>query len=123
VPDELDEMLNHYVVLPKVAMAARPNLRAGQVIAEVERRTGFKFHHHHHVDAARKLGVRSPKGTDDKTHDLRYAEHITSINQYLYAQAWIDRLVKECATPEGFEATTGCTAKASTAAGTGGPPD
>jgi hypothetical protein len=28
-------------------MAARPNLRAGQVIAEVQRRTGFKFHHHH----------------------------------------------------------------------------
>lgn len=116
VPDELDEMLNHYVVLPKVAMAARPNLRAGQVIAEVKRRTGFKFHHHHHVEAARRLGVRPPKGADDKTHDLRYAEYITSIKQYLYSQAWIDRLVKECGTPEGFEATTGWAAEALPAA-------
>lgn len=111
VPDELDEMLNQYVVLPKVGMAARPNLRAGQVIAEVERRTGLRFHHHHHVDASRRLGVRSPKEDDDKTRDLRYAEYITSIKQYLYSQIWIDRLVKECGTPEGFEATTGSAAE------------
>lgn len=107
VPDELGEMINQYIVLPKVGMTARPNLRAGQVTAEVERRTGFRFRHHHHVEASRRLRVRSPSGDDDKTHDLRYAEYITSIKQYLYSQAWIDRLVKECATPEGFEATTG----------------
>jgi Rhodopirellula transposase DDE domain len=53
---------------------------------------------HHHVDAARALGVRSPKGEDDKTHDLHYAGYITSIKQYLYSQAWIDRLVMECGT-------------------------
>jgi hypothetical protein len=38
---------------------------------------------------------------------IEYAEYITSFKRYLYTQAWIDRLVKECETPEGFEATTG----------------
>lgn len=102
-------MLNQYVILPQVGMAARPNLRAGQVTSEVERRTGPRFHHHHHhhVEAARRLGVRAAAGKDDGTLDLRYAEYITSIKQYLYSQAWIDRLVSECSTAEGFEAATG----------------
>jgi hypothetical protein len=39
MPDELGEMLNQYVVLPKVGMAARPNLAASHVMTEVARRT------------------------------------------------------------------------------------
>lgn len=107
VPDELGDLLNQYVVLPKVSMTARPNMRAGQVTAEVVRRTGYKFHHGHHVEASRRLGIRSPAGVDDRTCDIQYAEFITSIKQYLYSQAWVDRLVSECSTPEGFEAITG----------------
>lgn len=107
VPTELGELLEQYVVLPKVGMAARPNFRSKEVTAEVQRRTGFKLHHHHNVDAARNLGVRSPKGEDDKTHDLQYVEYITSLKQHLYSQAWIDLLVEKCSTAEGFETTTG----------------
>lgn len=107
MPTELGDVLEQYVVLPKVGMAARPNFRSGEVAAEVQRRTGFKFHHHHNVDAARKLGFRSRKGEDDKTHDLQYVEYITSLKQHLYSQAWIDLLVEKCSTPEGFEETTG----------------
>lgn len=107
VPAELAEVLEQYVVLPKVAMGARPNLAASQVMSEVERRTGFKFHSGLHADAARHLGARPPKGEDDKTVELRYAEYITSFKRYLYSQAWIDLLVERLATPEGFLEVTG----------------
>ncbi len=107
VPTELEDLLERYVVLPKVGMAARPNFTSKLVIAEVQRRTGFKFHHHHNLGAARKLGVRSPKAEADKTHDLKYVEYITSLKQHLYSQAWIDLLVAECSTQDGFEEATG----------------
>lgn len=107
VPTELGELLEQYVVLPKVGMASRPNFRSKDVIDEVQRRTGFRFHHYHNVDAARRLGVRSAKGDDEKTLDLQYVEYITSLKQHLYSQAWIDLLVARCSTPEGFEETTG----------------
>lgn len=109
VPTELGDLLEQYVVLPKVGMAARPNFTSKLVIAEVQRRTGLRFHHHHNLDAARKLSVRSPKGEDDKTHDLQYAEYITSLKQHLYSQAWIDLLVEKCSTIDGFRETTGWT--------------
>lgn len=107
VPTELSDLLEQYVVLPKVGMAARPNFTSKQVIAEVQRRTGFRFHHHHNVDAARNLGMRSRQGEDNKTHDLQYVEYITSLKQHLYSQAWLDLLVAKCSTPGDFEETTG----------------
>lgn len=107
VPEELGGRIDQYVVLPKVGMAARPNVAASQVMAEVVRRTGFKFHSQHHVEACRRLNVRPPVGADDSTVDLQYAEYITSFKRYLYTQAWIDLLVKRCASPEGFLKVTG----------------
>ena len=41
VPTELAEVLEQYVVLPKMSMGSRPNLSATHVINEVERRTGY----------------------------------------------------------------------------------
>jgi hypothetical protein len=93
VPSELAEALDHYVVLPKVSIGSRPNFAANAVIAEVERRTPFKLTAPQHADAARRLGVRPPKGEADRTVDIRYAEYITSSKRYLYSQSWIDRLV------------------------------
>lgn len=107
VPDELEDLLNQYIVLPKVGMASRPNLAASQVMAEVARRTAFKFHSQHHTHATRLLEVRPPKGEGERTLKIEYAEYITSFKRWLYTQAWIDRLVKECESAEGFEATTG----------------
>lgn len=112
VPDELEEVLERYVVLPKIAMGGRPNLSATRVMEEVERRTGFRFHSQHHAEAGRKLGARPPKGEDDATINLIYAEYITSFKRYLYSQAWIDRLVEELRTEGDFLRVTGWHAKA-----------
>ncbi len=107
MPTELADALDHYVVLPKTAMGTRPNLRATEVIAEVERRTGYKFHSQLHVAAARHLGARPLQSQEDRTVEMRFAEYITSFKRYLYSQAWIDHLVAEISTVEGFRAATG----------------
>lgn len=107
VPDELEASLAQYVVLPKVGMSSRPNFSASHVMDEVKRRTGFMFHSQHHAEATRSLAIRPPRGADERTLDIQYAEYITSFKRWLYTQAWVDRLVKECGSPEGFEATTG----------------
>lgn len=107
VPTELADVLDRYVVLPKVAMGARPNLAAMTVIEEVQRRTGFKLNSQLHVAAARHLGARPPAGDDDKTVDLRLAEYITSFKRYLYSQAWVDALVTQLSTSNGFREATG----------------
>lgn len=107
VPAELGEALERYVLLPKVAMGSRPNLSAREVMSEVIRRTGFKFHSILHAETARRLGARPPQGQEEATVDLRYAEYITSFKRYLYSQAWIDLLVEKLGTKEGFLEATG----------------
>jgi hypothetical protein len=89
-------------------MERRPvAFRPSDVVAEVQRRTGFKFDTNLHAEAARRLNVRPPKDQPDRTCDIRHAEYVTSFKQYQYTQAWIDRLVDACADEAGFLATTG----------------
>jgi hypothetical protein len=107
VPNELAQTLEQYVVLPKIAMSARPNFSASYVMAEFERRTGFKFHSGLHAAACRLLGARPASGEDDATVDVRFAEYITSFKRYLYSQAWIDLLVDRLSDPDEFEKITG----------------
>lgn len=106
VPTELADVLEHYVVLPKL-MHGVHRFRPSDVVSEVQRRTGFKFDTNLHAEAARRLGVRSPKGEPDRTCDLRYAEYVSSFKQYQYTQSWIDRLVEACSDAEGYRRTTG----------------
>ena len=105
VPSELEETLDRYVVLTKPT--ARPNFSAMQVINEVRRRTGYKFHANLHVQVSRTLGIRPGRDEPEATLDIKYAEFITSFKRYLYSQAWIDLLVDKLSTPEGFADLTG----------------
>ena len=110
VPSELEETLDRYVVLPKPT--GRPNFSATEVISEVQRRTGYKFHANLHAQVSRKLGVRPGRGEPEATQDIKYAEYITSFKRYLYSQAWIDLLAEKLSTPEGFAELTGVPARA-----------
>lgn len=106
VPEELAEMLERYVVLAKPRRSAA-TLRAGDVVREVARRTGFKFHWNQHSPAARALGVWPPEGESPRTMDERYAEYNTAFKGWLYTPAWVDLLVERLSTPEQFRAVTG----------------
>lgn len=107
VPTEVAQVLDHYVVLPKVSLGSRPNLAATEVVSEVTRRTGYRFSTTDHAAAARKLGARPATGKPDRTMELRFAEYITSFKRYLYTQAWIDRLVAELGSEDGYKAVLG----------------
>ena len=106
VPSELAATLEQYVVLPKVLQGVH-RFRRSDVVAEVQRRTSFKFDTNLHAEAARRLGVRPAKGEPDRTCNIQYADFVASFKQYQYTQAWIDRLVEESATDEGFRRATG----------------
>ena len=106
VPTELSEVLDQYVVLPKVS-GSRPTHAAMHVIEEVKRRTGFRFNTQMHAAAARKLGAWPSDGKADTTVELRFAEYITSFKRYLYSQAWIDHLVAELTDAGRFAEITG----------------
>ena len=104
VPTELEAALDQYVVLAKPTM--RPNHAAMYVVAEVQRRTGYKFNANHHAEVARRLKVRPLAGEPDKTLDIQYAEYITSFKRYLYSQVWIDRVVAELNSDNAFRELT-----------------
>lgn len=108
IPEELGEALDRYVVLPKVVRSPRPSLIATQVIDAVSTRIPYRFTMTMHTEASRRLGARPRRGqVDQAATDPRYCEYVTSVKRHLYNQAWIDRLVGELSTPEGFRAATG----------------
>lgn len=108
-PEELTKAIERYVVLTKPISTSRLEHAPKYVMEEVERRTGFRFNSNDHAAAARSLGVRPPKGQEERTLDLRYAEYITSFKRYLYSQAWIDLLAVRLAKPEDFVKIVGRT--------------
>lgn len=108
VSEDLGLALKEYVVLPKVIRAPRPSLIATQVVEAVQDRIPYKFTMPMHTAASRHLGARPASSSGDQTAtDPRYCEYVTSVKRHLYNQAWIDRLVTELSTSDGFRQATG----------------
>ena len=57
--------------------------------------------------ATRNLKARPPKVGDQTATDPRYCEYVTSVKRHLYSQAWVDRLVDELSTEDGFRRAIG----------------
>jgi hypothetical protein len=106
VPDELAENLDRYVVLAKPLRSAC-TFRAGDVVSEVARRTGFRFHWNSHAAAARALDAWPKDPATPRTVNERLAEYNSAFKGWLYSQAWIDLLVEKLSTAEGFREITG----------------
>ena len=107
VPNDLQETLTNYIILPKVSRSSRPGLRPSDVVKEVLKRIPFKFNNQDHAKVARYLKIRPERGQPDQSLDENYCEYITSIKTYLYNQKWIDRVVEEISTSEGYKKATG----------------
>lgn len=108
VPEDLANDLERFLVLPK-PLAGRPSLLPTEVVRQVSERTGWRFDTNLHAEAARRLGARPPKAEPERTVDLRWAEYISAHKRHLYTPAWVEHLVEEFSSPEGFEAATGKT--------------
>lgn len=104
VSAELRSALAEYVILPK--SVPRAELLATEVVGMVQQQIGFRFNTNMHVNAARALGVRPPRGKPDNILDRQYGEYIAKLHRYLYTDAWVKRLVRELTTSERFEELT-----------------
>jgi uncharacterized protein DUF3644 len=108
VSEDLGLALKEYVVVSKVIHAPRPSLIATQVVEAVQDRIPYRFTMGRHTAASRRLGARPQSSKGDQTAtDARYCEFVTSVKRHLYSQAWIDRLVAELSTEDGFRQATG----------------
>lgn len=108
VTEELGQALKEYFVLPKLVATPRPNLIATQVVNSVSDRIPYRFNATMHAAAARALRARPPREAEDQTAtDPRYCEYVTSVKRHLYTPAWIERLVTELSSSEGFRRVTG----------------
>lgn len=108
VSENLRQALKEYAVLPKVFRPPRPSLIATQVVEAVQDRIPFRFTTNMHTAASRSLKVRPEKDAPDQTvTDARYCEYVSSVKRHLYNEAWVERLVTELSTSEGFRAATG----------------
>jgi hypothetical protein len=111
VTEDLGQALKEYTVLSKMVTPPRPNLIATQVIEAVRDQIPFKFNMTMHTAASRTLKARPPGDAPDQTAtDARYCEYVGSVKRHLYNQAWVDRLVAELSTADGFTAATGAEA-------------
>lgn len=87
----------------------RPSLVTKRVAAAVP----FRFNSNHALKAWQRKGIRPLTGTKDahpERTDEKYCVYDELSQSYGYTQAWVDWLIKQCQTPEGFEAATGRTA-------------
>jgi hypothetical protein len=108
VSEELGQALKEYTILPKLITPPRPNLIATQVVEAVCDRIPYRFTVTMHTAATRGLKIRPPKGAaDETTTDARYCEYVGSVKRHLYNRAWVERLVSELSSPDGFRAATG----------------
>lgn len=108
VPEELSEVIEDLVVVPKVARTARPNLGAKQVVAAVQAHLPFAFRVNHHTAASRALKVRPDSNAPDPAKtDPAFCEYVPAAKLHLYNQAWVDRLIGELSDPDRFEELTG----------------
>ena len=104
----MGQALKEYTIFPKVISRPRPNLIVTQVVEAVRDRIPYRFTVTMHTAATRSLKIRLPKGAADETAtDARYCEYVGSVKRHLYNQAWVERLVSELSSPDGFRAATG----------------
>lgn len=107
VTEDLAQALKEYTVLTKVVRAERPHLIPTQVVDAVSDRIPFRFNTRLHALAARRLGARPAADEDQTATDPQYCEYVTSVKRHRYSAAWVDRLVSELSTADGFRAILG----------------
>ena len=105
VPTELTEALTDYIVISKISRDPRPDLRPSDVVNKVQKRIPFRFNTTDHAKITRYLKIRPEKGEPDRSLDEDFCEH--SPYGYLYNQKWVDRVVKEISSAEGYKRAIG----------------
>lgn len=107
IPADLADSIDKLVVLTKVVVPKRPEHPAMYVIRTVEGRVPYRFTVTDHASAGRFFKIRPPRGEPPRSLDEEYCEYISAVKRYLYNDKWIERLIEQLSTPEGFREATG----------------
>jgi hypothetical protein len=91
-----------------VPVQHRDMLRPSDVVARVKGRIPFDFNLNHFADAWRRLGVRPvPKSEHPEMTDQRYCFYDAPHKDYVYTAAYVEKLVRELSSEDGFLQVTG----------------
>lgn len=83
-------------------------LKPSNVVALVAPKVPFDFNMYHFSQAWKRLGVRPNWGAQDpKATDERYCLYDQPHGDYVYKQAFVEKLIRDAQTVEGFRALTG----------------
>jgi len=107
VPAELADTIDQCVVLTKVVVPKRPEHPAMYVVRAVEERIPYRFTAIDHASAGRFFKIRPSKGEPEGSLDDEYCEYISAVKRYLYNDKWMERLIEQLSTREGFREATG----------------
>lgn len=106
VPDEFDDLLSRFVVLPKTLVDACRH--GGRVTTRaIAASIPFKFTEADHAQVGRALGIRSPAGQSDRTIKPEYAKYVEAAKIYTYSDGWISLVVQELGDAGRYEKLVG----------------
>jgi hypothetical protein len=94
--------IHNVLVKFKSADESHPH-KPARVPPLVAERSGKSFTSHNHVQAWRKFGVRPPEGArKPETTNKDYCIYHPAHNDYTYSEKWVDFLVSQIVTDEGY---------------------
>jgi hypothetical protein len=104
------EKLNVLIKEKHIPIANLDRYRATQVVVKVSTQLPHKFSLAAHAAAWKHYKVR-PKGGAAKPEatDGKYCAYDAAHKDYVYTEAWIEKLTKDLADPEAFKTVTGLT--------------
>ena len=109
-PAELErlEKLNVLIKEKHIPIANLNLYKPKQVVAKVEPMLPYKFTGSAHIRAWQYFNVRPQSGTTKpEATDSRYCVYDVAHKDYLYTEAWVDKLAKSLADPADFQKITG----------------
>lgn len=106
VPEELEQLLDQFVVLPKTLLdncrhGGRPATKA------IAQKLPFRLTEADHKRVGQALGIRSPSGEADRTLKPEFAKYVEAAKIYTYSDGWIDLAIAELSDPDRFAALVG----------------
>lgn len=113
-PEELDRIqkLNVLIRDKHIPIANLGLHKPGDVVGRLNLRLSYEFTVHLHTRAWQVFGVRPPTGaTKPAKTDTRYCIYDEPHGDYLYTEAWIERLAKEFEDPARLESLSAHTSK------------
>ncbi len=114
-PQELErlEKLNVLIKEKHIPIANLDMYRPTQAVDNVAEKLPHKFPVHAHTGAWKHFKVRPPSDADKpEATDSRYCVYDAAHGDYLYTNAWIEKLAGDLADADAFQRITGCPAVA-----------